>query len=58
MEFGLNSDFGDQINQFAPDVIFGQNFRTLHLETHVQKLHWDFLVGWELIEVFDVELIF
>lgn len=54
MEFGLNSDFGDQINELAPDVIFGQNFRTLHLETCVQKLHWDFLVGWKFIEVLDV----
>lgn len=58
MEFGLNCDFGNQINKFAPNVIFGQNFCTLHLETCVQELHWDFLVGWELIEVFNVELIF
>ena len=57
VELGLLVLRGNQPKQFAPDLVFEQDFGALHFEAGLQQLEGDFLVGRKLLEVLDCELV-
>lgn len=58
MKFGCNGSFGEDVEKLVPDLVFEENFSTLHFEAGVKDLQGHLLIGWEVIDVFDEKFVF
>ena len=49
VQLGLLTFGGDEIEKLLPDLVFEEDFCALHLETCVEEIQRNLLVGWEFL---------